>query len=238
MRYFLVLSFILLLFSCGNKEHPHSDPQPQVRKTNEDTAAVLPGQTSETKNEKSAVNRRDASGRKQGKWLDKPGGFDGYAYWMNDTLNGPFFEWSGDSISRKLCRGNYRKGKPDGLIFRFYLEEQSYASQGVTYYSEGKSRWMAWPGEAIYAMPIKGIRIDDDDSVWVSCPYGPGLGKYYEGLFIRKKPAGVHLTWRPDGSLRFKVDYEKKKVFYIDRKGGYEDITPPGGFRTHVEKKD
>jgi len=203
------LSLVMLLFSCNEDQPAHSsdstDGTQQHAHLKDKSENIAPNEI--------AFNSTDRSGKKQGKWMTKHrNGLPGYEYWRNDTLHGYFKFWYQDS-TKLFEEGWHSKGRLDSFLFIYERGKL----KGVSKFEDGSWQWIGFPSDAQYILPEKSFGMKAG-SVYVDCPYA-NKKTWYRGLFVNRKPSGIHYSYREDGSLRYKYDYDSKQVLYYDKNG-------------------
>lgn len=160
-------------------------------------------------------NKKDKQGRKQGVWDFKQNGYiKGYETYLNDTLHGKFNQWINGP--EQIATGQYIHGLKDGL-WKWYDKTELLM---VVKYELGKELWSGYPlADTAYSTPIKGFGLNSD-SILIECPYSNGK-IWYRGLYINKKPVGIHYIYYPNGKLRFEHDYATARVKVYDKNGKF-----------------
>jgi len=158
------------------------------------------------------INQRDKNNLKQGTWqVIKNGKIKGFETYKNDTLNGIYSYWL--NYPGQYHTGNYSNGKKNGFL-KIY-EDSSLTA--IVKYNKGTQEYMGFLGDSQYPKPIKGFGMTLD-SILVNCPYDNDT-IWYSGLFLHKKPVGIHKTYFPNGQLKFEYDYQTLKIKAFDKNG-------------------
>ena len=161
-------------------------------------------------------NKKDKQGRKQGVWDVKQNGYlKGYETYLNDTLHGKFNHWI--NYEGQIIKGQYTHGLEDGL-WKSYENKTDLVM--VVKYKQGKELWMGFPlADTAYSTPMKGFAVYSD-SILIECPYDNGK-IWYRGLYINKKPVGIHYMYYPNGKLRYEHDYATARIKVYDKNGKF-----------------
>ena len=153
---------------------------------------------------KQEKNFTDANGLKQGLWEERgwKNTLVSRVSYVNDVPHGPYI------ISDNYYKvGTYNYGKKQGLERWTYTLDKPDNDVVVLYFEHDSILWQAHPmADAGQLIPVKGIRTYTD-SVFVNVPFYNGK-TWYQGLFIRDKPKGIHKIYSPNGVLQGRVNYE------------------------------
>jgi hypothetical protein len=87
-------------------------------------------------------------------------------------------------------------------------------------WENNRAVWHGYPAaDNEYHTPIKGFIIETDrDSVLVKCPYANDT-IWYVGLYVHKKPVGIHRMYYENGKPKFEHDYLTSKIKVYDITG-------------------
>ncbi|CAN5308209.1 hypothetical protein BH09BAC5_BH09BAC5_15360 [soil metagenome] len=217
MKYFIVL-LILGIWGCDE------NPSPVVNMISRDSAISNANNKVDTidstnitdKGEVEILNSKDAKGRRQGKWDHYwNGNITGFDTYKDNKLDGPYSYWT--ASPGQMNEGQYKKGLRVGLQ-RYYYKNGEY--KGVIAFDNDSILWYGFPtADMYYDEPIKGFGIYSD-SIFVECPYRNGT-IWYKGLFVNKKPTGIHKMYYPNGNIRFLRDYNTQIVSVFDSTGKF-----------------
>jgi antitoxin component YwqK of YwqJK toxin-antitoxin module len=202
------LLFILTLglFSCNSTEKK----QVNAASTDLSKDTIISDTTTVFKK-----NMYDINHYKQGQWdIKKNGKIKGYETFKNDTLDGPYREWI--NYPGQIVTGQYKMGLQHGLQKHFENDSQVVM---ISNFNMGKILWTGFLGNAGYPKPPKGFHIHKD-SILVECPYSNDT-IWYRGVFINKKPVGIHKMFYPNGKPRFEYNYSNEKIKVFDKNGTF-----------------
>ena len=159
-------------------------------------------------------NYRDTNGWKQGVWdIYKNGVLKGFETYSNDTLDGLAESWI--NYPGQRIRGSYEHGSKTGCWMHF--ENDSNLVMVVSYENDN-AIWTGFPlADYNYPKPVKGFSIESD-SVLIECPHANNV-IWYRGLFLKKKPVGLHRMYYPNGNIKFECDYSTGRTKQFDVNG-------------------
>jgi antitoxin component YwqK of YwqJK toxin-antitoxin module len=215
--------FIFALFSCGDTVENNENNLPSICPS----VNVLVDKNTEIQK-----NILDSNNQKQGVWdIVKNNKIQGFQTYKNDTLNGPYRK-SPTNYPGQIEIGNFLSGLENGPI-KYYEKDTQLSS--VINFRLGKKLWMGFLGNSSYPKPPKGFLIFVD-SIFVECPYSNDT-IWYKGLFLNKKPVGIHKMFYENGHLKFEYNYSNKKIKVFDRSGKLmKEVIDDNGFNLNIIK--
>jgi hypothetical protein len=159
-------------------------------------------------------NYRDSAGWKQGVWdIYENSVLKGFETYSNDTLDGLSECWRNNPGQR--IHGSYKDGSKTGCWMHFENDSNLVM---VVNYQEGTHLWTGFPlADYNYPKPVKGFSIESD-SILIECPHANGM-IWYRGLFLKKKPVGLHKMYYPNGNIKFEHDYSTGIIREFDVNG-------------------
>ena len=207
MKLFLFILSVIL-FSCNAPE-------------NNIPTIIVKDTFFEKKIEYNSRNVYDVNHLKQGVWdIKKNGKIKGFQTYKNDTLHGEYSEWF--HYPGQYQTGYYYKGNKDRLLKIF---DDSFLT-AIVKFDKGKQIWMGFTIDSLYPKPIKGFGMVYD-SVYVECPFANDT-IWYKGLFLHKKPVGIHKVYFRNGKPRFEYNYSTLQIKTFDTLGKFKSEKKDG----------
>jgi hypothetical protein len=214
----LVCLFVLVVFGCNAPvTEEKSTTIPDSVNAAKSNLPVLGLDTISVQQGQAPKNQKDKEGRKQGVWdYYERGVLAGYETYEHGVLDGPRKAWVNSPA--QMLIGQYVKGLKAGLWK--HVDNDTNLVMVISYKS-GEEIWWGFPyADHNYHSPIKGFNIKSD-SVLVQCPYENDT-TWYEGLFINKRPVGIHKMYHPNGKLKFEHNYITGKIKLYDTDGKFQ----------------
>jgi len=159
-------------------------------------------------------NCTDGNGLKQGIWdFIEKGQVKGFVTYKNNKLHGLSRHWI--NYPEQIVEGNYINGIKIGLWKHYYDSKNLML---VKEYKNDTILWIGFPAaDKEFHTPVKGFSIYTD-SIVIQCPHLNGT-TWYKGLFINKKPIGIHYMYYPNGKIRFEHNYSTNTIKIYDLTG-------------------
>jgi hypothetical protein len=215
MKYYICIT-ILILFGCNSNTLKQNKINSNIF-TVKDTLSLsaLSDTIPITKSNILQKNQRDKQGRKQGLWEIKQKYVKGFETYTNDTLNGAFKRLE----NYYIFEGQYKKGLKEGL-WKWKEYEIDTTLIMVVLYKDGKDIWMGFPlADSDFHSPVKGFNVYVD-SIFIRCPYFNNT-IWYEGLFMNRKPVGIHKMYYSNGKIKFEHNYATARIKVYDKNGRF-----------------
>jgi antitoxin component YwqK of YwqJK toxin-antitoxin module len=218
---FLIYILTPILLGCSNS-NSNNDKTSNLERLNDnkenesiDSNTISSRYTNDTVleiNNIQEVNKTDTNGLKQGVWKTK-GWKDkiiNISNYVNDTLNGYYFDWNGGQMD-----GYYLNGKKNGFFRHYYGDIKDESVLTIHLYEMDSLIWTGFPAsDQMYLVNVKGFH-SNLDSVFLEVPYTNGK-IWYRGALVNNQEVGLHSVYSKNGQLLATVDYATEWITEFD----------------------